>query len=70
MAQAHPACTARTIIEAMPTALEEDDPFLGVGLLAQIETRMAAIVARDARVGQHDTLQRATMIILGAIYRR
>lgn len=51
MAQTQPTRTARTIVEAVPAALEKHDPFLGVGLLAQIEARVGAVVAGDARVG-------------------
>lgn len=51
MSQTQPTRTARPIVETVPAALEKYDPFLGVGLLAQIEARVGAIVAGDVRVG-------------------
>lgn len=54
----------------MPAPFEEDDPLFGVGLLAEIEARMGAIVAGDAGVGQQDALQRASVIRGRAICRR
>jgi len=49
----------------MPATLEEDDPFLGVGLLAQIETCMSSIIAKDTRVCQLDTFQGSIVIVFG-----
>jgi len=65
MPQTQPTCSTRSIVEAMPATLEEDDPFLGVGLLAQIETCMSSIIAEDTRVCQLNTLQGSIVIVFG-----
>lgn len=62
VAQPHPPGPARPNVEAVPAALEEDDPLLGAGLLAQVVAGMGAVVAGDARVGQIGALQRATVV--------
>jgi len=62
VAQAHPAGAAGAHVEAVPAALEEDDPLLGAGLLAQVEAGVGAVVAGDARVGQVGPLQGAAVI--------
>lgn len=62
MPQSHPTGPAGPQIEAMPAALQEDDPLLGTGLLPQVEAGVGAVVAGDVGVDQVGPFQGATVI--------
>lgn len=67
MTQTQPTRSAGSIVEAVPSAFEEDDPLLGFGLLAPIESRVGSIVARDAQVCQRGILQGSIVILVGVL---